>query len=166
MFWDVRPFQGIGPFDFGTPRDSVRGLIGGEVTAFVKARADEVDAAEALRAHFYYDARQALNLVEIFPGGPAIVRYADVPLMTRPLDALCAAMGAIGHPVTREPEGGLIESLGIGLYSPDGGDVSSVTAYDRSRFGSLLEIVQKSAERRRAREARRRAGELPPPWPF
>lgn len=119
MIFDLRPLQGIGPIDFGMPRDEVRRILNCPHEAFMKTpeSVQPTDDFRSLNIHVYYDKDLRCQGVELWPG--ADLRCDGHKVLRRPWDEVRIWL------VTLAPGLDIKESLvkapqvGLTLYVPD-----------------------------------------------
>jgi len=155
--WEIRPFDGVGPLNFGTPRSRVREALGSRFHTFRKSAKSqsETDAYGDLGLHLYYDAADQLKFIETFPS--CALRWGNLWLFRADLRTTIGEMQASGQPAITDPSGCYFEGLGVAIYSPYDGRIESVGVFRRDEWEHYLELAREIAEKRRLRAERRKA---------
>jgi hypothetical protein len=130
--WDIEPYVGVGPVQFGMSREKIRAMLGDEFSTFRKGQdaTNETDAYMNVGAHLYYDTDDMLECVELV--GPISVNCCGVPLLDIPIERALTNLADAGLSY-RYDDGYFIDECGVALYVPDGA-VRAVTAYRRGYY--------------------------------
>ena len=94
--WEIVPYVGVGPIQFGQTRSQVRSLLGGNVSVFRKgpSASTETDAFNELGLHLHYDAQDRLECIEAW--GPCPIYYKDVALLNVGVQEVLARLAGLG----------------------------------------------------------------------
>jgi hypothetical protein len=128
--WEIRPFVGVGPLEFGMTRDSVRRLLKEKPRVIVKHAGYppiEQFPESGLQAH--YDGQDQLEMVEFYP--EVSTSFRGVELLGRSLDDVRRDLERVGLSGIDDGLGDLTyDDFGFGLYA-EGDDVTSVGVFSR-----------------------------------
>jgi hypothetical protein len=122
MEFEIRPLQGVGPLDFGMPRDEVRRRLNSPFEEFMKTP-DSVlptDDFQQLNIHVYYEGDFVLYGVEFWPGSSLTLQ--GKPLVGEPFDKVMAWFTQLDPSVRLVNSLVVSRKLGVSLYAPDAED--------------------------------------------
>lgn len=113
---EIEPFVGIGTIKFGTSRKDIRKHFGINFTSFKKTSfsINETDAYNELGIHFYYDDRDTLEFMEIFP--PFSITFQGVSLLENSAEEIKNKLTDIGVKLIPNDVGYDVPAYGFGLY--------------------------------------------------
>jgi len=129
---EIVPFESVGELLFGTSRESVRRLLGGECTPFRKhADASEIEVCETRGLHLYFDDDDKLEFVEGFE--PAEITFQGIEFLGRALATVIADMRSLGFASLPADVGVDFPTAGIALTAPTG-VVEGVAAHRKGYY--------------------------------
>jgi hypothetical protein len=113
-----------GPLKGGMTRADVRKILG-HFSEFKKSQlsTNSADDFEDVGAHVFYTEDNVIRGVEIFKGNLVTVRGIDI--FSLPLPALVSELERIGIECVYDDVGARLLNIGVGIYSPDFGDVEA-----------------------------------------
>jgi len=126
--FEIRPYKGFGPIDFGMSREEVEERLGQPERAFPRENG-EMLAYDGI--HIQFDERGVIGLIESFPPCVAIMHQTRL-LGTR--EKLTRIVRGWGHEPSPDIAGSIIfPDIGVGLWSEDldGKQVDSVSVSTR-----------------------------------
>lgn len=121
MRFAINPQTGVGPLQFGMPREQVRSALAVPVEIFRRTPEDTAaDVFKSVWAFAYYDVTGNLEAVEF--SSPAKVTFNDLDILNTPATELFGAMSRLDPELEREGVGFTSKSFGFGVWSDDESD--------------------------------------------
>jgi hypothetical protein len=113
----IRPYEGVGPVDFGMTRQEVRQAVGSTVETFYRTQESilPTDAFDAVHMHVHYRPPDVCDLVYVFP--PALVLFQGERLLNRPYAEIRAFFLEIDPDIELDGDGFTSHKFGTGIYS-------------------------------------------------
>jgi hypothetical protein len=135
----IRPYQGVGPIDFGMTIEQVRRSVGATVESFYKTvdSAFPTDAFDSLGMHVYYRLPGCCDAVELFqPAAPILEGEA---LIGRPYNELREFLSLLDPGLKIDASGLVSGRFGVSIYAPFGLDypgepVEAVLVFERGYY--------------------------------
>ena len=118
MFFEIKPYIGVGPIEFGMTIDLVRKVIGGEVKSFMKTEESETytDAFIGKGIHVNYNRLGNCEAVEF--GRPAEPLFMGNKLIGVPFKKIKKLFEAFDSSLDIDDTGFTSFELGAGIYVP------------------------------------------------
>jgi hypothetical protein len=118
----IRPYDGVGPINFGMSMQETRAAVGTPFESFKKTPIAELptDAFDSVGVHVYYKKPGICEAVEM--ASPAEPIFQDRPLLGRPFAELRNWFKTIDPRIEVDAAGLTSHEFGIALYAPSAED--------------------------------------------
>lgn len=125
MEFNIVPYVGVGPINFGMSRTDVRNQLGVPVETFMKTKDSTAptDSFDELGIHVFYDAQDACEAVEFWRSGPT---FRGTNMLKERFAKIAAWLAAIDPGIQSNSSGLTSPAFGFGLYAESPDETSSV----------------------------------------
>ena len=119
MEFDIKPYTGVGPIEFGMTRVDVRRQLNAPVDAFRKTATSTTltDAFDTLGLHVYYDLEDRCEAVEFY-GPLTLPTFRGRKLLTQPFADTKVWLQSFDSEIRFESGTLISYAFGFGLYAP------------------------------------------------
>jgi hypothetical protein len=140
--WDIIPYIGVGPLQFGLSRAQARSLFEGAPSTFRHGpyAISDTDAYEELGLHLYYDSEDRLRCIMAFGSVP--IHYNNVDLLNRRLEEIINDLTDLGLTSRYDDEGYWFDDAGFVLYAPEK-SVKAITVYRSGYYEEEVDLASK-----------------------
>lgn len=138
--WEIIPYFGVGPLQFGLSRSQARSFVEAIPLTFRQGpfAISDTDAYEELGLHLYYDSEDRLTCIMAFGTGP--IHYKNLVLLNSCLQDIVENLGRLGVTSRYDDGGYWFHDAGFVLYAPRS-IVEAVTVFRSGYYEEQIELA-------------------------
>jgi len=133
MKMEIEPFKGVGNLTFGMKRQKIREMLGPSYTTFRKSSFEEANTTDAYSVpglHLYYNERNELEFVEIFPPSEPI--FMGVNLLQEDIENSLRKLREYDPDPETDGASYIFHKIGIALYVDD--ELEAVSVFPKGYY--------------------------------